>query len=75
MKAAFFYSGYGMVVSIDPGWVKSDFDTLTGIFYQVGIQTNVRKTVGVMFRPFRAAGVRADEAYTQWMTGEGRSFK
>ena len=75
VKSEFFYSGDGMVVSTDPGWIKLGFDTLAGIFDWVGLQTNVRKTVGMVFRPCRAAGVRADEAYTRWMTGEGRSFK
>ena len=51
------------------------FDMLTGIFDRVGLRTNVRKTVGMVWRPCRAAGVRADEAYTRRMTGEGRSFK
>ena len=45
------------------------------IFDRVGPRTNVRKTVVVMCRPFRAAGVRADNAYTRRMTREGRSFK
>ena len=39
------------------------------------IWEHVRKTVGVVFRHFRAAGVRADEAYTRRMTGEGVIFK
>ena len=51
------------------------FDTLTGIFDRVGLQKNVRKTVGMVCRPCWAAGVRADEAYTRGMIEEGRSFK
>ena len=31
--------------------------------------------MGIVCRPLRAAGVRADEAYKRKMTGEGRSFK
>ena len=41
----------------------------------MGLQTNVCKTVGMMCRPFREAGVLIDKAYHQRMTGEGRSFK
>ena len=75
MKAALFYAEDGMVTSIDPGWLQLVFDTLTGMFDQVGLQTNVCKTVGMMCRPFREAGVLIDKAYHQRMTGEGRSFK
>ena len=50
-------------------------DMLTGIFDQVGLRTNVRKTLGVVFRPCQAAGVRADGAYTRRMMVEGKIFK
>ena len=39
-----------------------------GMFDRVGLQTNVRKTVGMVFPPFWVVGVRADEAYTRKMT-------
>ena len=51
------------------------FDLLAGMFYRMGLRTNVHKTVVVVCRPCRAARVRADEAYTWSMTGYGRSFK
>ena len=51
-----------MVVSVDPGWLQSEFYMLTGIFDRVGLQTNVSKTVGMVCRSFRAARARADEA-------------
>ena len=75
MKASFFYVGYGVVASTDLGWLQLAFDFMTGMFYRVVLQTNVRKTVGMVFRPCWAAGVRADGAFTRRMTGEGRSFK
>ena len=75
MKASFFYTNDGMVASTDPEWLQLAFDKLTGMFDQVGLWMNIRKTMGVVFRPFWAAGVRADESYTYRMTGEGRSFK
>ena len=75
VMAALLYANDGMVASTYPGWLKSEFDTLTGLFDRVGIQTNVRKTVGMMRRPCRAYGVRSDKSYTQRMTAEGRIFK
>ena len=65
----------GVIASTEPGWLQSAFDLLTGLFDYVGLQTNVCKTKGVVFRPCREAGVRADEAYTRRMMREGRSFK
>ena len=64
-----------MVASTNPGWLQTAFDTLTGIFDQVGLRKNVRKTVGVVFRPCRAVGVQADEAYKLRMTGEGQRYQ
>ena len=74
-KAAFFYSDNGVVSSTDPGWLQLVFDFLTGLFDRVGLRTNVCKTMGIVCRPFQAAGVQAEESYTRRMTGEGRSFK
>ena len=51
------------------------FDTLTGLFDQVGLQTNIRKIVGMVCRSCRAADVHSDEAYTRQMIGKGLSFK
>ena len=47
-----------MLASTDPRWLQLTFDTLTGIFNRVGLQINVRKTVGMVCRLFRAAGVQ-----------------
>ena len=74
-KAAFLYSKARMVASTDLVWLQSEFDTLTGIFDRVGLWTNLRKTVGMVCRLCRAAGVRADKDYTQRTTEEGWSFK
>ena len=75
VKVEFFYAEYGVVASTDPGWLQSAFNLLTGLFDWVVLRTNVRKTVGMMFQPCQATGVRADKAYTRSMTGEGRRFK
>ena len=75
VKAAFFYADDRMLVSTDPGWIQSTFDILTGLFDQVGLRKNVRKTVGMVCKPCWSARLRADESYTRRMMGEGRSFK
>ena len=75
MKVDFFYADNMMVDSTDPGWLQSEFDTLTGLFDRVGLRKNVSKTAGMVCSPCWAAGVRADKSYTGWMTGEVRSFK
>ena len=71
VKATFFYANDVMVASNKPGWIQTVFDTLTGLFDWVGLRTNVRKTVGMVCRPCRVAGVRSDKAYTWWMAGLG----
>ena len=64
-----------MVASTNPGWIQTVFNTLTGLFDQVGLKNNFRKTVWMVCHPFHSAGVRADEAYTRRMTGAGRIYK
>ena len=75
VKAVFFYVDDRMVASTDPGWLQLAFDTLTGLFDRVGLQTNVRKTAGMVWRSCQAARMQADKTYTRRMTGKGRSFK
>ena len=48
VRAAFFYADYVLVDSTYPGWIQSVFDTLIGIFNQVGLHTNVCNTMGVV---------------------------
>ena len=75
VKADFFYADNGLVASTYPGWLQSEFDTLMVLFERVGLRKNTRKTVRMVCRSFRAAGVGEGKSYTQRMTGEGRSFK
>ena len=74
-KATFFNADDGLVDSTYPGWLQSAFYMLTGIFGRVGLRTNVCKIVGMVCKPFRAARVRVDEAYTQQIMREERGFK
>ena len=69
VKEALFYAGNRLVDSTDPGWTQSVFDTPAGIFDQVGLQKNARKTIIMVYRPCGEAGVWSDEAYTWRMTG------
>ena len=39
------------------------------------MRTNVRKTVGMVCKPYWAFGVQTDKAYTRRMKGERQSFK
>ena len=51
---AFLYANSGLVASTDPGWIQGAFDTLTGLFGNVGLRINVATTVGMLFHPLRA---------------------
>ena len=75
VTAALLYANNGVATSTDTGWLQLEFDLMMGLFDRVGLWTNVRKTVGIVFRNFREAGVRAETVYTRRMTGEGRAFK
>ena len=74
-KVGFILRGNWMVPSTDPRWLQTAFNTLTRLFNRVGLQTNILKNVGMVCQPCRAAGVRADKAYTRQMMAEGRSYK
>ena len=66
-----FYADGDMVASSDPQWIHSAFSTLVGLFDRVGLQTNIRKTVGMVCRTCQAAGTQLEAAYGRQMTGEG----
>ena len=74
VKESFFYTGDGILSSTDPGLLHITFDMLTGMFDQVDFKTNVHKIVGMVCHPCRLIRVRTDKAYTQRMTGAGRSY-
>ena len=42
--------------------IQTAFDMMMGLFDCVGLLTNFRKTVGMVFQPYWMVGVRADEA-------------
>ena len=64
-----------MVALSDPRWLRGIFNTLGGLFDKVGLQTNVRKTVGMVCRPFQAAGNQFDVSYGRHIMGEGPTYR
>ena len=54
--AALFYANDGMVTLLDPAWLQVAFNALVGLFDRMVLQTNVRKTVGMVCHPCQAAG-------------------
>ena len=63
-----------MVAYTNPLWLQTTFHTLTGLFNQVGLRKNVRKTMGMVCQPCRAVGIREDEVYKRRMMGEGWNY-
>ena len=50
-QSPLFYTDDGMVASSDPRWLHWAFDALLALFEQVGLQTNVGKTVSMICWP------------------------
>ena len=53
-----FYVDYGMVASLYMRWLQEYFNTLVGLFDRMGLHTNIRKTVIVVFRLCQVAGTQ-----------------
>ena len=51
VQAVSVYAYYRMVASNRPVWLQTAFYTLTGLFDWVGFNTNVWKTVGMVYHP------------------------
>ena len=64
-----------MLASTNPVWLQTAFDMLIGIFERVGLQTNIRKTVGMAFQRCGVVRFRADEAYKHRMMGDVQSYQ
>ena len=64
-----------MVALSDPRWLQWTFYALVGLFEQVGLRTNVGKTVSMVCRLCQAAGTQSEEAYGRKMTGEGPTYR
>ena len=64
-----------MVDLSNPAWIQGAFNALVGLFGRVGLQKNVRKTVGMVCHPCQAAGNITKAAYGRRITGEGNSYR
>ena len=64
-----------MIALSDPFYIQWEFSTLVGLFYWLDLETNVRKTVGVVCRLCQAAGTQLEALYERRMMGAGISYQ
>ena len=64
-----------ITASSDPGWLQGAFSTLVGMFYWLGLSTNVRKTVRMACHLCQVAGTQSEVAYERQMTGAVPSYQ
>ena len=74
-QSSLFYADDGMVASSNPRWLQWVFDALVSLFKQVGLRTNIRKTVNMVYQLCQAAGTQSVAAYGRKMTGEGPTYR
>ena len=74
-QSSLFYADDGMVASSNPRWLQWVFDALVSLFKQVGLRTNIGKTVNMVYRICQAAGTQSVAAYGRKMTGEGPTYR
>ena len=74
-QAVLIYTDDDMVASSDPRWLQGTFNTLVGLFDRLVLQTNVGKTVRMVFRPFQAAGNQLEVVYGRRIMGEGSTYR
>ena len=72
---AFFYADDGMIALSDPGWIQGEFGTLVGMFDRSGLNKNVGKMFGMVFRPCQATCTQLEAEYKRWMMGAGPSYR
>ena len=51
LLAVFLYTYYGLLAWHRLAWLQAALDFMTVIFDSVGLQTNLDKTVGIVFQP------------------------
>ena len=74
VKAAFLYADNGMVASTKLGWLHTAFEMLMELFDQVGLKTNLKKTVGMVCHPCWASKM-VNKDYTWRMTRLRRIYR
>ena len=68
-RAKFLYDDDSLVALTNLVWLQVAFGTLTRLFDIVGFQKNIRKMVGMLFRPCHTAGTKSEAAYGQIING------
>ena len=57
-----FYADDGLISLTHLEWLQGEFDTLMGLFGQVGLRENVGKTIGMIFQPYHAFRTQSEAA-------------
>ena len=70
-RSTFFYADKGSIALTQSELIQGEFDTLTGMFDQVGLQTNVGKTARMLFRTCCAVVTELEAPYKRRMMGGG----
>ena len=73
--AALFHASDGLVTYPESTHIQGAFNVLTGLFDQVGLQTNGGKMVSMACRPCHTYHTWSTEDYTRKVTGRGLSYK
>ena len=73
--SALFYANDRLVALPERSRLRGAFGALTGLFDQVGFQTNKGKIVIISFRPYHTPHAWSTEAYTWRVTGRGISYR
>ena len=68
---AFIYAYARILDPPQPARLQADLDVFKGLFYRVGLLTNVNKTLGVVFQPCWMVGGHSEAAYQQQVMGAG----
>ena len=74
-RRLFFTQTMAWLTLLTPLWIQGDFNTLVGLFDRVGLQTNVGKTVVMVYHPCQAAGNLSEAAYRRRVMGEDPTYR
>ena len=61
-----------IIALTQPEWLKWSFDVLLEIFEWVGLQTNFKNTVGMVYYPCHIFSRHSDAVYKIHITGGGQ---
>ena len=69
-----FYAEDGLIYSTQPEWIQGVFRNLMGMFDQMGLRTNMGKTVGIICQTCCTVRTHLDVVYKNTITGEGLNY-